>query len=1002
MLPQRGTSQSFERPRQYGPDPASAAAAYHIDDQNAQLSSRHLRQDTTITSRRASSHHWPSNNNPPGSGGRNTSHVWFDEANAAIREPQLSTEGKTQFFNPPLPADRHTRSGEPPFHPRGSSSSDISISSETNVLLRQAPDRTVANFARHGDGAPPEVTDSGLYRDIIDDLTVENRELKERVKRLEASMLRPAEVQQDQLFEVKVHGLPAHRKRQLVETLKTFAQEIDLQDNQTSLHSAAGSSTPYISVNRSVQAQRGMAKSPSDERPPSTYASASASGKVSIPALGQKTTGAEKLPRKQVVEPLPGTPAGLLYKGYDPSMTDREKKITVVKRLENMFSGKGGRHSRSTKTEPLLEGEANVEHIMDRMREAQILPSIEDTDIHAAGQLEETLLDSHNGSQHEADHEQPEAQLLNSPQRETRPLDVDPDRVQNPQENIKYIRHLGMSMSPKLSGDEPANPGPIHGWVYLNILFNLAQLHIFNVTPDFVRSAITEISTRFELSEDRQMVRWHSGPTDLKVSSDSEGDRAGRDVATDSSESSSKRQKLGDSTDTEDTSRPPHHGHSSTATSFSQRVTARARRRHDLEYKPLFAKPSYSASHPHFLDDTSSGYFHRSTIDGDAYSSIPGTMVTHATNISHPRSDSGPIVFFSGAHFVTDLSGDAQDTNVQDQPRYYNHEMRKSSITPLGAGRLKRPRQKPMRTDSGSRIRGRPFKDYSKCAESLQLEGRYKTPERICSDDANSNDIAFDPQWTEDGKSASPQPRIMMEASGIGGTRPDDNFVVIVETAHPKMRSEFHKHLQAQLATALDPERRAAKLLHMIEEAKLDGAQFPRQYEAKQPEGAGQEGKRSPPVKITVLSKRELRLQPSETPPAAQMWDDESDSDDDSDVFMDSSDEGIQRLKISPAQTDIVALESESDDDNDHDNDDDESIDMMGVDRVRNPQEVAEREGTYERNLRMIGAGETDKKKSASSNATAGDEEGETSDAEDEDEEGDDSGDEDEDASMKG
>ncbi|ODQ56475.1 hypothetical protein SAICODRAFT_109284 [Saitoella complicata NRRL Y-17804] len=50
-----------------------------------------------------------------------------------------------------------------------------------------------------------------------------------------------------------------------------------------------------------------------------------------------------------------------------------------------------------------------------------------------------------------------------------------------------------------------------HGWVYLNIITNLAHLHLMNVTLPFVRAAVEKFSTRLELSEDGGMIRGRMG-----------------------------------------------------------------------------------------------------------------------------------------------------------------------------------------------------------------------------------------------------------------------------------------------------------------------------------------------------------------------------------------------------------------------------------------------------------------------------------------------------------
>jgi hypothetical protein len=51
---------------------------------------------------------------------------------------------------------------------------------------------------------------------VIDDLTIQNRKLKERLRKYEAKY--SAHLEKDKLFEVTIHGLPAKKKRELEET----------------------------------------------------------------------------------------------------------------------------------------------------------------------------------------------------------------------------------------------------------------------------------------------------------------------------------------------------------------------------------------------------------------------------------------------------------------------------------------------------------------------------------------------------------------------------------------------------------------------------------------------------------------------------------------------------------------------------------------------------------------------------------------------------------------
>lgn len=136
-------------------------------------------------------------------------------------------------------------------------------------------------------------------------------------------------------------------------------------------------------------------------------------------------------------------------------------------------------------------------------------------------------------------------------QRPTRLKDLDPDRVQVPSENMYYIRHLGL-VPPELLADATqavpdVNPDS-EGWVYLNLLCNLAQLHMVNVTPSFVRLAVSEISTNFQLSPDGNRIRWRGGSEGTRFSSDSSGNNSQRSPDTDGTMSSGKAgaRKAGD------------------------------------------------------------------------------------------------------------------------------------------------------------------------------------------------------------------------------------------------------------------------------------------------------------------------------------------------------------------------------------------------------------------------------------------------------------------------
>ncbi len=64
-----------------------------------------------------------------------------------------------------------------------------------------------------------------------------------------------------------------------------------------------------------------------------------------------------------------------------------------------------------------------------------------------------------------------------------------------------------------LKDQEDADP---QGYVYLNLLTNMAQLHTMSVTLPFVKQAIRTFSNCLELNEDGTKVRWRTGLDHIK------------------------------------------------------------------------------------------------------------------------------------------------------------------------------------------------------------------------------------------------------------------------------------------------------------------------------------------------------------------------------------------------------------------------------------------------------------------------------------------------------
>ncbi|CEF76214.1 unnamed protein product [Fusarium graminearum] len=217
-------------------------------------------------------------------------------------------------------------------------------------------------------------------------------------------------------------------------------------------------------------------------------------------------------------------------------MTDRERKSLVVRRLEQLFTGRD--YIADTLKTPfvrpggsfIMVGDVGDGQVTDQspthelptdrhepIREARILPL--EQRVHTRGN------DSHLRNSVSPSH--PCKDSINTGGNDedsvpaTRPCDLDPDRAQVPCENMDYIRYLDLLPAELLSRQQSSQGVDLdaEGWVSLNLLYNLAQLHLINVTPDFVRSAVSENSTILQLSTDGHKVLWQGGSKDTSSSS---------------------------------------------------------------------------------------------------------------------------------------------------------------------------------------------------------------------------------------------------------------------------------------------------------------------------------------------------------------------------------------------------------------------------------------------------------------------------------------------------
>lgn len=880
---------------------------------------------------------------------------WFDQSNS---RPTISIDQTFVDGEPPFFLRRHESSNS--LHDRSEPNRDV-LPSRANGEMATG----VAHAATNGSSADE-------YRSVIDDLTIENRKLREKLKKYENSSCSP-HLDKDRLFEVKIHGLPAKKKRELEETLRSFAASIDGSRNSSTLNMKVTSRNHRHQSSGQVSSHNPPSSSTSNSRPvDSAYASMSNSGPTSTFA---STPGLTSNPQPKYVKGekvqsyLHNIPQGLLPR-KSTVMTEREKRKAVVRRLEQLFTGKtsliGGDHSHplqqqevsrsATRADRAADGLSSVEGL----REANMLPYEMDVDPTKPGKISDD-------SSHEtplpktvSDSTPEDSQDDSSPdQRPTRPLDLDPDRAQIPSDNVEYIRHLGIS-APQFTRMESADAAAdADGWIFLNLLVNMAQLHIINVTPDFVRSAVADVSEKFQLSKDGRKVRWRGGSEGTRLSSDS-GASSTRNRSPHESDSldeiTRKRRKR----------RKIKAGRFASVPIEGRDITVPVGSSYPsyLHYKPLFRHQGSSSEESNSYDESDSPLERASGYGSGSEKYSLGarhkSQDSRSSSVGR-RGEDGTIVFYSGAQFCTDLSRDrgnistpAHITGV-GKDGYSNH-----TLDALGS-KPRNEREPLCHANSGSNIPFRPFKDYSRVPDFLQSdETRPKTPDLVSMDPHHMN---FSPKWALVGPNEDRLP-LDFSASGLGGTVPADHFITKVRT----QRTILDGQTRARLSKFSAPGPALKRFYHRIPGSFLDA--FKGSDAKNSPDSiafglASLQAFRSPspqirsqaelPVKIKIISTYSSALEPSPLPAPSGYYAASSSTEDDSDASSSSSgisylhrDKSILQRSITSVSDPVRPTKLPFKDD-ERDIDEGSSIDMLAPLRELDPDSIAAKEHEFER-----------------------------------------------------
>ncbi|KAK2684987.1 hypothetical protein QWA68_016443 [Fusarium oxysporum] len=642
------------------------------------------------------------------------------------------------------------------------------------------------------------------YRSIIDDLTLEIQQLKKELKH--HKKLGPATLHEDKLFEIKIQGLPPQKKRELEAILRDFATDLkEFPDASSSQKKKTASPHSHGHIYskcgigyKHAPSSPGTNLGPTD----SAYVSLSASAGPSSTPLSLPIMSSTKSSNSQVEDYLRDVPDGLYPQHM--TMTDKERKSLVVRRLEQLFTG--GTNGADISKVPLVRpgGSFVITHDIADAQMADLLTTYE-LPTHGTKLIQEARIppfkqqsrsqgnkckpggcgsitdpnpdDIEAGGNNSGSASSTKLSSLVLPfpeQRPIRPCDLDPERTHMPSENMNYIRHL--SRLPPESSPEQQSIQDVYldteGWVYLSLLYNLAQLHLINVTSDFVRSSVSEGSTKLQLSPDGQKIRWRGGSKHTKLSScspsyDSQAGPFTDDI--DGSEKKRKRQKTTRFT----TNKSQSGGSSKDMSQFDPQLCARVQ---SFRYKPLFAQQNSSARHTS-LDLT---VWSLTAVDDD--NPGEGDLGLDYSRGSAVRSQhhEGAISYYSGAPFCIDLSGDPATMSSISRTLSSGQSQKDSRQVPDF------PRC-PRRTASGSFIGYRPLTDLCQNLHqqtSAMGEDNDEAQGSINNGSEQTSDIELDLVWNDDQQYMGQQPLV---PCGLSGVLPADHFTVVVNTKRPKL-----------------------------------------------------------------------------------------------------------------------------------------------------------------------------------------------------------------------
>ncbi|MCJ1405586.1 hypothetical protein MMC11_008814 [Xylographa trunciseda] len=769
------------------------------------------------------------------------------------------------------------------------------------------------------------------YRGVIDDLTVENQNLKERLKAYERSY--SSGVLQEKLFEVRVHGLPPSKKRKLVETLRDFVSQLDKSPGHQPQDPVALQPTAvrHLPLGKGTKLS---SSTTSNNRPPdSGYASMStprdASNLQSNHLEALKPSQPVLSNRQNIKSYLQDIPGNLLPKPPQ-QMTERSRKKLVVRRLEELFTGKGAtveNHSQSRQQEEVSQSAARADRRavgasgqivgIEGHREAKMqAQDTEDLNDSAGDDRPSALHRSSSDGEESARGGMSWSSEVTPDQRPTRPLDLDPSRAQIPSENIDYIRHLCI-IPPDLDLDSRLGDGS--RWVYLNLLFGMAQLHTVNVTLEFVRKAVAEVSDKFELSSDGSKIRWRGGCEGTKMSSDGNSSFEQEDESSmDDLHAASKHRSRSRRSKSE-----KHSGSSRSLRSvFDASPAASGLAKVERPVLPHCMRPGRKFGYQPLFRHHITPQDEDSAMTGHNSPHSSGHAQDNAAGAARKVED-GPIIFYDGPGFCTDFSRETSKVP------YHGPEYDKPMCSVLGCSAEDDPVLADL-TESKGPLNMSNHGIIDDWLEDDQLEN-FETLNFEALSAAGSDDVyaGFAP--------------IMLEASGVGGVRPSDNFAVDVNIRYTRilMTATEDPHHPSCVPTK--------QCLSVQNPSIVKGGSFPPNLKPSSTHR----------IRSEIVSSLRTALSPSSLPPPSYAFlpvsssnseDCDEDSLSPSDDCHRSSSMSLVNAEVFAPPRFLYSVSSESTRESTDFSSDDSSIDMLAHARKFDPDSVAAQEREFDKN----------------------------------------------------